>query len=446
MIQKATEGLAESRPDLSARKVVTSIQARILVFVAVIAASAFVAVPVEALHVVVGAMAIGFVYSLILRCVLALAGKPPSAVGGSDDEMPIYSILIPVYREAGMIPQMARSLASLDYPVEKLDVSLVVEEDDRETRTAVRAAGLRAITVPACVPRTKPKACNFALQMTRGEFVVVYDAEDRPEPDQLRKAVAAFRSHPEISCFQARLAIDRATGWLAHMFAVDYDLWFRMLLPGLARFGGPIPLGGTSNHFRTKSLVSVGAWDPFNVTEDADLGVRLARLGHCVAILDSTTFEEAPTRFLIWLRQRTRWMKGYMQTILVHSRDPWQLNKDIGFGGLVLFSSFLGGAIWSSLVNPLLWLTCLAGVLLAAGDASVLADLARISGGTLLLANLLLAALAILRSGRPPSVKALVLTYPAYWFLISAACYRAAWQLLRDPFQWEKTPHGSAGE
>jgi cellulose synthase/poly-beta-1,6-N-acetylglucosamine synthase-like glycosyltransferase len=438
-------GLAESRPELSARNVITSNQARIFVSLAVIAAGAFLAAPVEAFHVVVGAMAIGFVFSLILRCVLALVGKPPAAALQSDDNLPTYSILIPVYREAGMIPQMARSIASLDYPAEKLDVSLVVEEDDAETREAVRAAGLRAIVVPPCVPRTKPKACNFALQMARGEFIVVYDAEDRPEPDQLRKAVAAFRSHPEISCFQARLAIDRATGWLAHMFAVDYDLWFRMLLPGLARLGGPIPLGGTSNHFRTASLVDAGAWDPFNVTEDADLGVRLARLGQGVAILDSTTFEEAPTRFSIWLRQRTRWMKGYMQTVLVHSRDLAHLNREIGVGGLVLFGAFLGGAIWSSLVNPVMWLTCIAGLLQATVGTSDLGLLARISGGTLLFANLLLAGLAILRSGRRPAVTALVLTYPAYWFLISAAGYRAAWQLLRDPFRWEKTPHGSAG-
>jgi glycosyltransferase XagB len=360
-------------------------------------------------------------------------------------DLPVYSILVPVYREAGMIPQMARALAALDYPADKLDIWLVVEEDDTATRAAVRAAGLRAIAVPAAAPRTKPKACNYALQFAGGEFVVVFDAEDRPEPDQLRKAVAAFRANPGVSCFQARLAIDQASAWVSRMFAVDYALWFRTLLPGLDCLRAPIPLGGTSNHFRTAALIEAGAWDPFNVTEDADLGVRLARLGHRVAILDSTTWEEAPRRLAIWLRQRTRWMKGYMQTLLVHTRSPSRLAGELRPGGLLLLLTFLGGAVWSSLVNPLLWIVCIGGALFSHQGAGVLEWLARVSGVTLLAANVLLAVLAMCQGGRRGGAGiAIVLTYPLYWLLISAAAYRALWQLLRDPFRWEKTPHGAA--
>jgi glycosyltransferase XagB len=446
LLYRATMGLAEDRPHLSARKVATPAQV-IVVTVSVLAvAAAFVVYPLEAVDVVVAAMSIGFVGSLLLRCVLAFCGRHPHAVAPASGNLPVYTILVPVYREAGMIPQMARSLALLDYPADKLDICLVVEEDDDETRAAVRAAGLKAVVVPPSQPRTKPKACNFALQMARGEFVVVYDAEDRPEHDQLLKAVAAFRADPGVSCIQARLAIDRAPAWISKMFAVDYFLWFRQMLPGLARLEAPIPLGGTSNHFRTRALVEAGAWDPFNVTEDADLGVRLARLGHRVAILDSSTFEEAPEKTGTWVRQRTRWMKGYMQTLLVHTRDPRRLLAEIGVAKFALMMAVLGGAVWSALVNPLMWVICIAGALLAPGDGGTLALVARVSGITLLVANIILAATAMVCGGRHRSETGIVLTYPLYWLLISVATYRALWQLLRDPFHWEKTPHRAAGQ
>jgi cellulose synthase/poly-beta-1,6-N-acetylglucosamine synthase-like glycosyltransferase len=447
MLQRATFGLAEERPHLSARKVVTRKQAIFFIALVVAATAAFVVDPSQTSDIVVAAMSLGFITSLCLRATLSLVGREPKAVAlaADDGTLPVYSILVPVYREAGMIAQLARALAALDYPPDRLDVRLVVEEDDGETAAAAFAAGLNVVVVPPGRPRTKPKACNFALQYARGEFVVVYDAEDRPEPDQLRKAVAAFRSHPDVSCFQARLTIDQAPVWISRMFAIDYALWFRTLLPGLARLNSPIPLGGTSNHFRIRALIDAGAWDPFNVTEDADLGVRLARLGHRVALLDSATFEEAPGRLGTWLCQRTRWMKGYMQTILVHSRDPKAVVAEIGAGGVMLIGSFLGGAVLSALVNPLMWIICIGGLVFAPESGGSLAQAARISGLSLLAVNTLLAVHALHRPGRNGGEAVMVLTYPLYWLLISAATYRALWQLLRDPFRWEKTPHGVAG-
>jgi glycosyltransferase XagB len=229
------------------------------------------------------------------------------------------------------------------------------------------------------------------------------------------------------------------------MFALDYAVWFKTLLPGLDRMRAPIPLGGTSNHFRLAVLEDAGAWDPFNVTEDADLGLRLARLGHRVSMLDSATFEAAPVRFGSWMRQRTRWMKGYMQTLLVHTRNPVRLVRGIGFGGCIVIQAFLGGAVWSALVNPLLWIVFIAGAIGASDASEPLALLARISGLTLLVANILLAALSQIdergrmRYGALPAV----VSYPLYWMLISVAAYRALWQLVHDPFRWEKTPHGA---
>src|SRR6185312_3160425 len=219
---------------------------------------------------------------------------------------------------------------------------LVLEADDAETiaaAEAVREAGFELVLVPEGVPRTKPKAANFALQFARGEYLVIYDAEDRPEPDQLLKAVAAFRAGPRtLACVQARLNFYNADhNWLTRMFALDYALWFDMLLPGLDRIGMPMPLGGTSNHFRTAILRDIGGWDAFNVTEDADIGIRLAQLGYRVSMLDSTTFEEAPLRFGVWLRQRSRWLKGYMQTWLVHMRDPVSLMRRTGISGFIAF-------------------------------------------------------------------------------------------------------------
>ncbi len=337
---------------------------------------------------------------------------------------------------------------ALDYPKELLDLKYIIEEDDRCTREAAEQLGLsELVIVPAGGPRTKPKACNFALQYARGIYLVVFDAEDRPARDQLRKAVAAFCSRPETSCFQARLAIDSdAGGWLQRMFALDYDLWFRTLLPGLARGGAPIPLGGTSNHFRTEILKQAGAWDPYNVTEDADLGYRLARHGHRVALLDSNTHEEAPRSWNIWLRQRTRWMKGYMQTILVHLRSPCRLLRDVGCKRCLMMLAFLGGAIWSALVNPILWAIFLICSFCAQDDVGSLCILARLSGGTLIAANVLLAALSALDDAGRPRWKMILVafSYPAYWLLISIAAYRALWQLIWDPFRWEKTPHGTA--
>ena len=394
-LRQATLGLAERHPHFSAREVITRSQAIVFAVALTMAAGAVAFWPGPALTVAVMAMAADFLFNLTLRCALAVAGRVSLAAGVAGGELlPFYSILVPLHREAGMVPDLARALAALDYPPARREVLIVVEADDGETLAAVRAARLRTIVVPPGLPRTKPKACNYALPFVRGEFVVVYDAEDRPEPDQLRKAVAAFRRRPAVSCFQARLEIDRGRGWIARMFALDYALWFRLLLPGLARLKAPIPLGGTSNHFRTKALVAAGGWDPFNVTEDADLGVRLARLGYHVAILNSATFEEAPPRLDVWLCQRTRWMKGYMQTFLVHTRAPGRLVRELGFGGALLFLTLIGGAIWSAFINPLLWMVCVVGLVAAPHTADALGLFARTVGLFVLAGNVGLAAIA----------------------------------------------------
>jgi cellulose synthase/poly-beta-1,6-N-acetylglucosamine synthase-like glycosyltransferase len=351
-----------------------------------------------------------------------------------------------------MLPTLAQSLRSLDYPLGKLDIKIVLEAGDTETIEAARGLGLEGvfelIIVPRSQPQTKPKACNFALRFARGEYLVIYDAEDRPEPDQLRKVVATFRRAPaNTACLQCRLSYFNAEeNWLTRMFTLDYALWFDAVLPGLERLGMPIPLGGTSNHFRTDVLRELHAWDPFNVTEDADLGIRIGQKGYRVGVVDSTTFEEASCRAGQWLRQRSRWMKGYMQTLLVHTRRPLQFVRSAGALGLLGFVFFIGGTVLAGLLNPLFWLFYL--VWLAAGAA----NLDVIFPNSLLylcLFNLLagngaftyLLMLAPIRRGWLGFIP-YSFTLCAYWVMISAAAYRALWQLLRDPFHWEKTEHG----
>ena len=207
-----------------------------------------------------------------------------------------------------------------DYPREKLDIVIALEADDRDTRAAIEkrkgCLPVTLVTVPVSHPRTKPKALNAALPFARGSFTVIYDAEDRPEPDQLRRALQAFGAGGNrLACVQAKLCIDNTgDGWLARMFTAEYAGQFDVFLPGLAAMRLPLPLGGSSNHFRTATLRAIGGWDAYNVTEDADLGMRLSRFGHRTAVIASTTYEEAPARLGAWLRQRTRWFKGWMQT------------------------------------------------------------------------------------------------------------------------------------
>jgi hypothetical protein len=250
---------------------------------------------------------------------VAFAGKARRRpLRRGDDRLPIYAIICALYREANVVNRLVAAIRALDYPLEKLDVKFVLEADDHETRRALANLDLgppfEIITAPPIGPRTKPKALNVALPFARGSFTVVYDAEDVPEPDQLRCALDVFTAaDARLACVQASLTIDNTTdSWLARMFTAAYAGQFDAFLPGLAALHLPLPLGGSSNHFRTTALRRVGGWDPYNVTEDADLGIRLARLGYRSTALSSATYEEAPASFGPWLRQRTRWYKGWM--------------------------------------------------------------------------------------------------------------------------------------
>jgi len=459
---RAVFELAELDPEMSARTVFTTPQ----MFAAYGLLSATLAglalAPLDTLILLNIAVSIFYLGNFVFKGILVSVGSGRSADMDEtiafearalrNEDLPIFTVLVPMFREAAMLPRLAQALRNLDYPLGKLDIKIVLEADDAETIEAARTLGLEGvfeiILVPRSEPQTKPKACNFALRFARGEYLVVYDAEDRPEPDQLRKVVATFRrSAPNTACLQCRLNYyNVGENWLTRMFTLDYALWFDQVLPGLERLGIPIPLGGTSNHFRIDILRELHAWDPFNVTEDADLGIRIGQKGYRVGIVDSTTYEEASCRAGQWLRQRSRWIKGYMQTLLVHTRRPLHLIRTAGVLGFFGFIFFIGGTVLAGLLNPLFWALYLIWLALAAASFDPIFPQALLF---LCLFNLLagngaftyLIMLAPIRRGWLQLIP-FSFTLFGYWVLISIAAYRALWQLIRDPFFWEKTPHG----
>jgi cellulose synthase/poly-beta-1,6-N-acetylglucosamine synthase-like glycosyltransferase len=371
-----------------------------------------------------------------------------------DHLLPRYAVLAPMYDEPEVLPTLVRALSSLDYPAERLDLVLVLEARDTRTVTALDGlalpANMRVVLVPQGGPKTKPKALNYALASVRADLVVVYDAEDRPEPDQLRIAARTFAdAGPDLACLQARLNVYNAgDSFWSRQFALEYAALFDGLLPALDRLRLPIPLGGTSNHFRLPVLRAVGAWDPYNVTEDADLGIRLARMGYRTATIPSTTWEEAPVGGRVWLGQRTRWLKGWIQTWLVHMRRPRTLLRELGAWQFMGVQAVMGGVLLSVLVYPVALLALALAWGSGAFDAETIrrempwlwiAALANLGLG--MLAPMLAAALAVVKRRRLRLLPS-VLLMPLYWLLISVAGYWAVIDLHRRPFHWEKTRHG----
>lgn len=386
-------------------------------------------------------------------CTLFVRPPPEPRIGSELDplDLPVYSILVPLRNEANMVDQLCAKLGRLNYPAEKLDIIFVVESKSPSTVKAVRRhlgdARFSLVEVPDAPPRTKPKALNFALPFCQGEFVVVYDAEDRPDPDQLRRIVAQFRRQPEVDCIQARLIIaNGARGGLPALFAGDYAGLFAVVLPALARWNLVMPLGGTSNHFRIHTLRGLGGWDAFNVTEDADLAVRLARRKLRCATSASFTLEDAPDRLQPWLGQRTRWMKGWIQTLAVHNRRPQLLLADLGWRGAFMFRVIILGMLLAPLLH--VGFLLLLAVLFATNSLSwpqpdawsaICLSVLGLGYATAIATNLV----GLRRTGQA-GLAWWQLWLPAYWVLVALATVLALIEFARRPFHWFKTPHSAS--
>jgi cellulose synthase/poly-beta-1,6-N-acetylglucosamine synthase-like glycosyltransferase len=382
-------------------------------------------------------------------------GERRPAPSLADHQLPVYSVIVALYREAAVAAHLVAALEALDYPRAKLDIKFVVEADDEETRAALVRLRLPAryeiIVAPAGFPRTKPRALNVALPLVRGPLVVVFDAEDRPEPGQLRRAVEAFAVAPaRVACLQGRLAIDNgADSWLASLFAIEYAALFDVFNPGLAALGLPILLGGTSNHFRTRALRDVAGWDAWNVTEDADLGLRLARMGYAVEMLAATTHEEAPARLGAWLRQRRRWFKGWTQTFVTHSRTPRRLVAEIGVLRAAAAFFLLGGGLLGSLCGPPFAVVLGYGIVF--GDLLVPRSPIEIVASTCWVficltgvASALWPAVIGMRRRRLHAGVGWLCCLPVRYLLLSCAAWSGVFEFVRRPFYWAKTEHGLA--
>jgi cellulose synthase/poly-beta-1,6-N-acetylglucosamine synthase-like glycosyltransferase len=455
LTEDALHMLSGRQPQMSASQVVTRAQLWILAGCVGVALAALVAFPYPALVSLNLLITLAFTATFLLKFLLVYFGSRRSidikvtdeeADALRDEDLPVYTVLVPMYKEPDVLPILANALRKLDYPKSKLDVKLVLEADDVDTIDAAKRLGLEAIfeiiRVPPSQPKTKPKACNYALRFARGQLLTIYDAEDKPEPSQLRKVVAAFaKASPETACIQARLNYYNADeNWLTRMFALEYTLWFDFYLPALEWLRIPIPLGGTSNHFKLDVLRDIDAWDPYNVTEDADLGVRLTQRGYRVGVVNSTTYEEANVSIPNWIRQRSRWLKGYMQTWLVHMRKPVHLYRSTGMRGFWGFQFFVGGTFFVALMSPLLWLAIFTGAMTSVFPPALL----YLSMFNLLVGNGFFIYMTLVAGFKRDYMKLApyALTVPLYWMLQSVAAYKGLWQLIRNPFYWEKTTHG----
>ena len=465
MSLEAREALYNRDPELSAKTTASSGQKNMLLALLILLLLGMT-VSAHVTLVVLSALISSLYAALFLfRGVLTLIGSgrrvdlsvsPAEVATLQDADLPIFTVLVPMYRESEVLPILVASIRRMDYPRTKLDVKLVLEAGDHETIEAARALGaedlFEIIRVPDSQPKTKPKACNYALYFARGTYTVIFDAEDIPEPDQLKKVVALFQASPgNVACVQARLNyFNRDDNFLTRMFTLEYSHWFDYLLPGLHRLNIPIPLGGTSNHFRTDVLRELGAWDPYNVTEDADLGVRLTQAGYRVAVVNSTTFEEANGVLKSWVNQRSRWIKGYMQTWLVHMRRPVRLYQRLGFIGFVGFQMFVGFPPFTALINPLLWLTFLISLIIGPQHVAALFPpfVLMVALFDLLISNAMYVYFNLVAASKRQWFNLVPwgLLAPAYWVLHSVAAYKALGQLITNPHYWEKTQHGTSAQ
>ncbi|WP_367716206.1 glycosyltransferase family 2 protein [Nitratireductor sp. GISD-1A_MAKvit] len=460
LMRIATDKLFSMAPEMSARIVANAWQGAVLGASVVSLVFASVFLPSTTLLVLHAVFSFVFLACAVLRIMVQFRGPSPGEARIATvrpAEMPVYSVLVALYKEAEIVPDLLVALGKIVWPRAKLEIKLVCEADDEETLAALRTQELRPyieiIEVPAGAPRTKPKALSYALPMTSGAFVALYDAEDRPHPFQLVEAWHVFRHADErLACVQAPLTIsNRRESWISAMFALEYAALFRGLLPWLAKSGLMLPLGGTSNHFRREALDGVGGWDPYNVTEDADLGARLHRRGYRTGVICNPTHEDAPCDVRTWLPQRTRWFKGWAQTWLVHMRNPMATIREMGLASFLVMQVLFAGMVLSALAYGVFWATAVGIALFWAFGGEI-----RLTEGVLLIVdivNVVLGHLAFLLLGWSTLRKTerlgfwkRVLWTPLYWSLMSVAAWRCVWQLYWNPHHWEKTQHKRHGQ
>ena len=461
VLDRAAMGLWRRSEAQSARSTLFTSQKVFLVVVGLLIAAGLASRPIPTIQLISVVVGLSFGILVAFKFAVCMAGARQERFKSVSDaevftlldaDLPVYTVLVPLFREANVIGALIENLAELEYPAAKLDILILLEENDTETIEAFKAASppenMTMIVVPKGAPQTKPRACNVGLFFARGDFLVIYDAEDKPDPDQLKKAVIEFeRGDPRLVCVQAALNYwNIGENILTRMFTLEYSFWFDYMLPGLEKLRLPIPLGGTSNHFRTEGLRKLGGWDPYNVTEDADLGIRASALGYTVGVINSTTYEEANRAIGNWIRQRSRWIKGYMQTVVVHTRHPLALVKVAGARETLAFMLLIAGTpIMFLLVLPLYAVFIASLVLPSQLYSEVFPGwVLWLSLLNLILGNALMIYVCMMGAFKRERYELVgwALLNPLYWILHSIASYKALWQLITRPHYWEKTTHG----
>lgn len=452
------------QPRYSAYKVITRGQTIFVLSLITLVIFSALRFGIGSLAVFIAGVSVYYLLSMILQLVLsAKTFTSPDDIHIDDEivdaladaDWPLYTILCPLYQEVESAAQLARALRELDYPEQRLQVLIMLEEDDEETRDALLAQQLPSfaelVILPPGKPRTKPRSCNYGFARATGDYVVIYDAEDIPDPRQLKKAVLAFAlSAEDVACVQAKLNFyNTDQNALTRWFTVEYAAWYEMVMPGLQWANITIPLGGTSNHFNADMLRKLGAWDPFNVTEDCDLGIRLADYRMKTVMLDSVTYEEANSDLKNWLRQRSRWIKGFMVTYMVHMRNPVRFLRPKMWGTFFSLQWVVGGRTAVILLNPFLWAMILIYFLFRPIVGEVYDQLYPpvifyIGLVTFVFGNLLYIYTHIVGAIRIQGLHLVrwVLLMPLYWMLASVAGYIALYQYIVKPHFWEKTRHG----
>lgn len=365
--------------------------------------------------------------------------------------LPVVSVMVPLFKEREVAGHLIRRLERLNYPKELLDICLVVEEDDPTTRDTLERTKLpkwvRVIKVPKGNVRTKPRAMNFALDFCRGSIIGVYDAEDAPHPDQIHRIVRRFHERgAQVACLQGLLDYyNPRTNWLSRCFTIEYNIWFRVFLPGLEKLGFAVPLGGTTLFFRRAALEKLGGWDAHNVTEDADLGIRLARHGYRTEIVHTATEEEANCRFVPWVKQRSRWLKGFAITWAVHMRSPLRLLKELGLKKFLGVQILFVGTLSQFLLAPLLWTFWVIPLGLNHPLQSVLSTGTLVTLAVVFLLSELISIMVgmfAVSDQKHRFLMAWVPTMHFYFPMGTLAAYKAVYELLTQPFYWDKTTHG----
>ncbi len=357
--------------------------------------------------------------------------------------LPFYTVLVPLYKEANMLEQIAQHLDNLVYPRDRLEVLILLEANDTLTRQATMRMlwpiWCHLVVVPKGTPQTKARACNYGLSIARGTYLVIYDAEDQPDPIQLKEATNHFRhARPQLACLQAPLDISLCQNWLQHQFALEYRMLFTAVLPVLAALRVALPLGGTSNHFKTSVLLELGGWDAHNLTEDADIGLRLARIGYETAILPVPTIENAPHGLLIWWCQRTRWLTGHFQTWYAHMRHPVTAWREFGVLSFFIVNLLMATRLFSDSVKLVFYTTMAARIVTGA-----VSQVSKPMIAIILINGLLNIFIAYTFSYDIKWRQRIVLicTHQFYRTLAAPAMVHALIRIILGKMDWLKTPH-----